>query len=251
MAKKPVILIAPEDVNDAFGTVFVMNKEYADGIRAAGGLPLGAGDYRAAEAYVEFADALVIPGGPDMHVARYGKYFMDFMEIATFSNTRDDFDFALCDAFLKAGKPILGIGRGAQVVNVALGGTLVRDIKPRLTAANELTDNSGNCFAIVNGTPGGFSHRYGTHSVTVEKDSRLAGVLGEKAVVNSFHHQAVEELGEGLRAVAFSEDGVIEAFEHTSRPVMGVQWHPEHRCEGYEPDTAVFETFIAMVKEGK
>ena len=247
---KPVILIAPEDVNDAFGNVFIMKKEYASCIRESGGIPLGAGDFRAARAYAEYADALVIPGGPDMHLARYGQYFTDFMEIATFSNTRDDFDFALCEAFLKVGKPILGIGRGAQVVNVALGGTLVRDIKPRLTSACEVTEFPANSYAVVNGTPGSFSHRYGTHSIQVEKDSRLASVLGEQAVVNSFHHQAVDRLGEGLKAVAYSNDGVIEAFEHSEKSIFGLQWHPEHSCEGYARDVSPFKLFVSMVKEG-
>ena len=104
MGKKPVIVIAPEDVNDAFGIVFIMNKEYGDCIREAGGIPMGAGDYRAAADYADFGDALLIPGGPDIHMARYGQYFTDSAEIASFSNTRDDFDFALCEGVFKGGK---------------------------------------------------------------------------------------------------------------------------------------------------
>lgn len=250
MAKKPIILISPEDVNDAFGIVFVMNKEYGDAIREAGGLPMGAGDYRAVLSYAEYADALVIPGGPDIHAARYKQYFTDFMEIASFSNTRDDMDFALCEAFLKAGKPILGVGRGAQVVNAALGGSLIRNIKPRLTASGHLTEYPANSYSIVEGTPGAFTHKNGVHSITLEAGSRLAKTMGTTAVVNSFHHQAVDRLGEGLLATARSEDGVIEAFEHEDRPIMGVQWHPEHESDGFSRDISVYETFISMVKEG-
>ena len=255
MKKKPVIIIAAEDVNDSFGNVFIMNKEYADCIRMAGGIALGAGDYRAISAYAESADALLIPGGPVMHPARYGGIVTNFMEIAGFSATRDDFDFAIFDAFLKAGKPILGIGRGMQVINVALGGTLIRDIPQRLTSENEITDYSNREFAVVDGTPGDFSHHWGTHRISIAKGSGLEKLMGSESIVNSFHRQAVDKLGAGLKAVAFSEDGVIEAVEHESLPIMGVQWHPEHASEDYkrgryEQDPTIFESFIKMIQEG-
>ncbi len=182
MGKKPVIVIAPEDVNDAFGIVFIMNKEYGDCIREAGGIPMGAGDYRAAADYADFGDALLIPGGPDIHMARYGQYFTDSAEIASFSNTRDDFDFALCEAFLKAGKPILGIGRGAQVLNVALGGTLIRNIGPHLTADCHVTGHLGNTYAVLDGTPGVFTHKNGVHKIRLE--CRLEGKTIEIAVTD-------------------------------------------------------------------
>lgn len=248
---KPIILISPEDVSDAFGVVFIMNKEYGNCIREAGGIPLGAGDFRAAETYAAYADGLVIPGGPDIHVARYGQIFTDFAEIASFSNTRDDFDFALCEAFLRQGKPILGIGRGAQVLNAALGGTLCRRLPSRLTADCRVTGSPSSGYAVVEGTPGAFNHQYGVHAVRIAEGSRLSRILGQEARVNSFHHQAVDRLGEGLKAAARSEDGVVEAFEHESLPVMGVQWHPEHPCEGYAQDLSVFRWLISMAEEGK
>ncbi len=255
MKRKPVIIIAAEDVNDSFGNVFIMNKEYADCVRLAGGIPLGAGDYRAISSYAEFADALIIPGGPVMHPARYGGIVTNFMELAGFSATRDDFDFAIFDAFCRAGKPILGIGRGAQVINVALGGTLVRDIPQRLTSENDITEHSNREFAVVDGTPGDFSHHWGTHKITLAPDSGLAKIMGRESIVNSFHRQAVDKLGAGLTAAAFSEDGVIEAIEHDSLPIIGVQWHPEHACEDFrrgvhEQDITIFESFVKMVQEG-
>ena len=256
MSKKPVIIISAEDVNDSFGNVFVMNKEYGDCIRLSGGIALGAGDYRAIEEYAEFGDGLIIPGGPVMHPSRYGGIVTNFMELAGFSQTRDDFDFAIFEAFYKAGKPILGIGRGLQVINVALGGTLIRDIPQRLTSENQIVEDSNRKFAIVDGTPGDFSHHWGTHRISLKVGSKLAGLMGTEAVVNSFHRQALDKLGEGLTATAFSEDGMIEAVEHESRPIIGVQWHPEHACEDYtrgryEQDPRIYEMFINMVKEGR
>lgn len=250
MERKPVVLIAPEDVNDAFGNVFIMEKEYGRCIREAGGVPMGAGDFRAVETYAEYADALLIPGGPDIHMARYGQYFTDSSEIASFSNTRDDLDFALCEAFLKAKKPVFGIGRGAQVINVALGGTLIRNIKPHLTADCGVTDFFGNTYSVLDGTPGVFTHKNGVHKITLEQNSRLAKVLGTETMVNSFHHQAAYKLGEGLRAAAYSEDGVIEAFEHEFMPVIGIQWHPEHESDGFQRDVSVFRMFVSMIGEG-
>ena len=251
MGKKPVIVIATEDVNDAFGIVFIMNKEYGDCIREAGGIPMGAGDYRAAADYADFGDALLIPGGPDIHMARYGQYFTDSAEIASFSNTRDDFDFALCEAFLKARKPILGIGRGAQVLNVALGGTLIRNIGPHLTADCHVTGHLGNTYAVLDGTPGVFTHKNGVHKIRLEAGSRLAASMGTEAVVNSFHHQAPDKLGEGLIPSAYSEDGIIEAFEHRERPLFGVQWHPEHASDGFQRDLSVYRMLIMAAGEGR
>ncbi|MBR0130394.1 MAG: gamma-glutamyl-gamma-aminobutyrate hydrolase family protein, partial [Firmicutes bacterium] len=85
----------------------------------------------------------------------------------------------------------------------------------------------------------------------IEKGSRLEKYLGEECIANTFHEQAVGQLAEGLRVTARAEDGTIEAFEHESLPIIGVQWNPEHSCEGYQADPAVFRMFIDMVREGK
>ena len=100
----------------------------------------------------------------------------------------------------------MGIGRGMQVINVVLGGTLYQDIE----------------LVMKLNHPIGESHR-----VTTTADSKIANLLGPTAVVNSFHHQAVKTVGVGLKATAMSEDGIIEALEHETLPVFGVQWHPE------------------------
>ena len=127
---------------------------------------------------------------------------------------RDRAELALCRAFLAAGKPILGICRGMQVLNVALGGDLIQNLPPDLRP---------------------FHTREGqdlVHPVRCEADSFLAPLYGPVFPVNSSHHQAVGRLGEGLRAAARSEGGVLEALELPGRPVLGVQFHPERMAFG-------------------
>ncbi|MCC7207459.1 MAG: gamma-glutamyl-gamma-aminobutyrate hydrolase family protein, partial [Anaerolineae bacterium] len=135
---------------------------------------------------------------------------------------------------LDDGKPILGVCRGVQALNVAAGGTLVQDLAAQ--------------------RPGSLRHQYYpekpreylAHTVETVQGARLAGILGPVATVNSFHHQAVERVAPVLRACAFAPDGVIEAIEHPDRPfVVGVQWHPESLVE---TDPAMRSLFTAFVE---
>lgn len=150
---------------------------------------------------------------------------------------RDRAELALCRSFLAAGKPILGICRGIQLLNVALGGDLIQDLSPdiRLFHSREGQD-------LV-------------HPVRCEADSFLHRLYGPLFPVNSSHHQAVGRLGEGLRAVAWSEGGVAEALELPGRPVLGVQFHPERMAFGRRrPDTVdgapLFAYFLSLCRGG-
>ncbi|MCT9141276.1 gamma-glutamyl-gamma-aminobutyrate hydrolase family protein [Streptomyces violarus] len=176
-------------------------------VRRAGGLaamlppddPLHAADI------VTRLDGLVIAGGPDVEPVRYGAEREP--RTGPPARERDAWELALIDAALAAGVPLLGICRGMQLLNVALGGTLVQHIEGH---------------AEVVGVFGG-------HAVKPVPGSLYGGVVPEETFVPTYHHQAVDRLGEGLVPSAHAADGTIEALELPTHPgwVLGVQWHPE------------------------
>ncbi|MQS11484.1 gamma-glutamyl-gamma-aminobutyrate hydrolase family protein [Streptomyces kaniharaensis] len=154
-------------------------------------------------------DALVIAGGPDLDPAFYGSAPHPRTEVD--SPERDVWETALLRGALAAGIPLLGICRGMQVLNVVCGGTLVQHL-PDVVAAD-----------VHGGTPG----KYGTHPVRPVPGTLLGGLLPESELdVPTFHHQAVDRLGAGLRVSAHAPDGTVEAVEGPGF-TLGVQWHPE------------------------
>lgn len=120
---------------------------------------------------------------------------------------RDAFEIALLDAAVSSGLPVLGICRGPQLINIAAGGTLHQHL-PEHAATDGPPD----------ATP---------HTVTTVEGSQLRDMYGPEVAVNSLHHQAVDQLGDGYIATAHSPDGIIEGIEHTELPILAVQWHPE------------------------
>lgn len=229
---KPRILVVGEDGFNGEIMHFVINRQYGSALSTAGALPLLALDTLHAADYLPLCHGLFLTGGPDMHCARYGDIYEKREDFPPFSRTRDDLDFVLCRLFLAAGRPVFGVGRGMQVLNVALGGTLWREVP-----AHPGADAAGDAVH----TPAVF----GFHGIEIVPGSRMAAVLGGTLRVNSCHHQAVKDLGAGLKAAAFAPDGVIEAIEHESLPFFAVQWHPE-RCE---PDPRLFEAFVKLCRE--
>lgn len=154
-------------------------------------------------------DGMLLPGGGDMDPARYGRQdegseppdaALDERQIVAF------------EAFRKAGKPIFGICRGIQVINVCLGGTLIQDI-PQKQRHSRM---------------GGPDDK--VHLCTAEEDSVMHALYGKSFLTNSAHHQAIEKPGKGLKVTLWSDDGVAEAVEHETEPIWGVQWHPERMC---------------------
>lgn len=150
----------------------------------------------------ETCSGLLLPGGGDLEPWRYGQ---SNTASRSLEPKRDAAELLLLERFTAAGKPVLGICRGLQTVNVFFGGTLVQD----LPGHSALED--GDRF----------------HPVRTTAPSFLSPICGEEEEVNSAHHQAVDRLGSGLKAVQWTSDGVVEALEHRKLPVWGVQWHPE------------------------
>jgi len=191
--------------------------KYIEAVRRAGGipLPLPIGETRLGEV-LDLLDGCVMTGGGDIDPARYTDQQSEF--VYDVDAGRDSFEFGLVAALLERGMPLLCICRGMQVLNVALGGTLhvhVPDVVGVETLHREMSA-IGEVHSIL-------------HDVTVAGDSRLAEVMGSSGVRSaSWHHQAVDKPGEGLRVVGCAPDGVVEAIEVEGHPqVTAVQWHPE------------------------
>jgi putative glutamine amidotransferase len=194
---------------------------YVNAVRRGGGRPVllpPDGDENEASETVVGLDGLVVSGGPDIDPARYGKDRHPRTQPSV--PVRDAWDLAVTGAALTAGVPVLAICRGMQVLNVCRGGTLHQHVP-------DLVDHKRH---------EGGTGWYGRHQVRVNPGSMLAGILPEPGFfeVPTHHHQAVDLLGHGLRAVAWEEDGVVEAVEAgpselggLSGFVLGVQWHPE------------------------
>jgi len=194
-------------------SVELVNRAFVDAVVRAGGMPfvlpvLDRGD---AETALEGADGLLLTGGGDVEPARYGA--SPAPEDFGIDHGRDAFEVALVLAALRVGLPILGICRGCQVLNVALGGSLLQHI-PAVTGRDHCRKGR-ECEKV--------------HEVDITPGSLLASVAGATDIdVNSLHHQAVDRVGVGLQAVAWSDDGVVEGIDAViPARLIGVQWHPE------------------------
>ena len=151
-------------------------------------------------------DGLLLCGGGDIDPARYGQADQGSQPP---DPVRDQAELELFHAFLQAGKPIFGICRGMQLINVALGGTLVQDLPPLVRPFHG--GGEADCVHPIRAAEGSLLHR----------------LYGPVFPVNSSHHQAVDRLGSGLIATAWGESGFVEGLEHPSLPIFAVQFHPE------------------------
>jgi gamma-glutamyl-gamma-aminobutyrate hydrolase PuuD len=190
--------------------------------------------------YARALDGLVLQGGSDVSPLSYGEEPLD-REWAG-DRLRDVYEIELVHEFVEAGKPVLGICRGAQLINVAFGGTLYQDVATQVADARQhVTDEYER-------------HR---HDIRFEPGSRLASLYRgvERPRVTSIHHQSVKALGRGLRVEAWSEpDGIVEALRGSGKGyVLGVQWHPEfhHPGDGNSLDSApLLEEFLEAARHG-
>lgn len=179
--------------------------DYGRGVLEAGGIPVHLPlDVDPAD-LVPHLDGIVLTGGADLAPSRYGhEPVTDAFPPEPF---RDDHEFTVLDAAIADNLPVAGICRGLQLMNVHAGGTLNQDVPSHAGFAQSATTE--------------------WHGVVFEAESVLAGIYGENRQVNSLHHQTVDQLGDGLRISARSDDGSVEGIEHASLPLVAVQWHPE------------------------
>jgi putative glutamine amidotransferase len=210
------------------------------GIERAGGLPalipLGLTEAVLYALYKRL-DGALFSGGGDIAPARYGAE--SHPAISGVDAERDRAEFDLMRWAINNGKPFFGICRGAQVLNVALGGTLYRD-HAELSGAGRHDHPAPE-----------FPSDFLAHTIKIEEESTLGRIIGQPLIdVNSMHHQSCQTLGPGLRATAVAADGVVEALEIPGRPfALGVQWHPE--CLPRTPEMRrLFESFVEAAEAG-
>ncbi|HEY7479938.1 MAG TPA: gamma-glutamyl-gamma-aminobutyrate hydrolase family protein [Gemmatimonadales bacterium] len=230
MRRRPIIgiptqtLHAMDGIPEGLPESWVMNQRYSRVVAAAGGLPVMIPlleDDGTLRALYDRMDGVLIPGGVDMDPSNYGE--TPLPTCGRLDPARDRVELQFARWAIAEGKPLFGLCRGLQIVNVALGGTLYQDI-----AAQRNDAIKHDYFPTA-----GYSRDHLAHSVTVTSGSRLDAMVGTAPLrVNSMHHQAVKDLAPGLAPTAVAPDGLIEALESTDQPfVLGVQWHPESLTE--------------------
>jgi putative glutamine amidotransferase len=234
----PIIGITgrPQEV-PAAGTkvrAYLTTHTYSDSVRRGGGLPvvLVPVEPELMDHVLDRIDGLLITGGGDVNPERYGAQRHE--AVRGVDDERDHFELELVRRARHRRLPTMAICRGLQVVNVALGGTLVQDLPSHRGAHGHDITGEG---------------AYEPHSDTLVEDGcRIAEIIGPGLhKINSIHHQAVEELGEGLTVVAAAPDGTVEAIEHedTDWPLIAVQWHPEFLgVKDHGPSHDLFEAFV-------
>lgn len=213
----------------------VVNKVYTDAVIRAGGTPITLPAVAPSEAsrIVDRIDGLVLSGGGDIDPSFYGGKPHD--DMYAIDPRRDEFEFALVREAQSRKLPVLAICRGLQVLNVALGGSLIEDIPSEIGS----TDHSVRGPEVVN------CHQ----TVKIEPDSLVAAAINNsEACVNSIHHQAVRQVAPGFRAAGWTSDGVVEVLDPDdhSWPILAVQWHPEYLA--VEDDVASLALFAALVE---
>jgi len=191
---------------------------YIHAVNLAGGiailLPPQPVDDDIADRALDGVDGLIITGGPDIDPAAYGQQAHPATNEPPVE--RDAWEFALLDAAVRRGLPVLGVCRGAQVVNTALGGTLHQHLPDLLGHTDH---QKGNAV-------------FGTSAVRIQPDTRLAALVGESLDAQCYHHQAIDRVGDGLIVSARDSAGVIEAVELPGDDfLVAVQWHPEERLD--------------------
>ncbi|EEB74891.1 gamma-glutamyl-gamma-aminobutyrate hydrolase family protein [Thermococcus sp. AM4] len=238
---KPVIVIIAGSFNDVKSKWILHHSRAID---RAGGIPViytSPGDPRDV---VEIADGILLTEGPDIHPYFYGEDPSPNIKNVDYS--RDKFEIELFRRAQSMDIPVLGVGRGMQIMNIAMNGTMYQDLQREIPKAikhdwDPLTVDPGQRL----------------HSIRLKTSSKLYDILKDKLDVsstnevfihvNSFHHQGIKRVGEGFRAVAFSIDGIAEAIESKEGFYIGVQWNPQFLPEMI----ALYEAFVRAAKESQ
>lgn len=226
--KKPVIALTTRPKNKE--GKYELSAQYTNAVKRAGGIPLlvpPSGKFE--EELFEIVDGIILTGGGDIDPVFYGGE--SHAKIYGLDEERDEFEIPLAREIVKRKIPALPICRGIQVLNVALGGTLIEH--------------------LPDATDGSITHRVENpegilHSHRIEKTSKLFGIIGHENVqAVSWHHQAVKDIAPDLIPVAFAPDGIVEALEMKDHPfLIAVQWHPEMSADHDAIEQRLFDALI-------
>lgn len=241
MEGRPVIGLptqTQEPQSDGTPRCWIMSQRYVDTLVSVGAVPFMIPlltDPSAMRAIYDQLDGLFLCGGVDVDPANYGASRHRLCGRTDIE--RDRTELQMTKWAIEEKKPVFGVCRGVQIINIASGGTLVQD----LAAQYEGTIKHDYFPA-----QGRFARDLLTHSVSVDTESRLGSLLGVRSIkVNSMHHQAIDQVGNGLYATAWSPDGVVEAVESgNGHYLMGVQWHPEELVDSDPRMRRLFHYFI-------
>ena len=218
---KPKIIISPRiDQNDS--RRLYANEDYFLALKESLALMPALVNEETANQLAKDYDGLLITGGYDVSPEIYNE---NNTKSTDFDKTLDLSDIYLFNAFHRKRKPILGICRGLQLINVALGGSLIQDIPSEIGSTISHSNSNG-----------------ASHQISVYPDTLLSTILEDKTIVNSYHHQAIKELAPTLIISAISDDSIIEAVEGDN--ILALQWHPE-RMLADENQRKLFEWFIS------
>lgn len=224
MSHKPLIALTSSYRGD---NTIALRHTYFGAVYDAGGIPVAlerTEDPARIARYVADFDGFLFTGGVDVDPACYGEPITG--EGVEIDAARDRFELLLCEAVLRSGKPVLGICRGIQLLNVARGGTLYQHIEGHRQSPVPAVERPQH--------------------VTVTPDTRLHALVGTGDImVNSFHHQAIKDIAPALRVTAVADDGTVEAMEDPAHPFfLGVQWHPEYYHALCRTSKVIFDAFV-------
>ncbi len=207
--------------------VHCLKNYYIASVLKAGGVPLLLASNQEMDSlmvYINTCDGFILTGGGDADPSYWGE--LPIVELGKITPVRDRFEIELARRVLEVHKPILGICRGCQILNIAAGGSLIQDIHSSMNHDQKAPAE------------------YPIHPVFIEAGSRLEQIMGSASIrVNSFHHQAVKSPGQGLKIAACAPDGIVEAVEGRGDSyILGVQWHPEGMRDDYA--AALFRSLV-------
>ena len=235
--KRPLIGLTPS--HDTKNDDICMRPTYLRALRTAGALPVVLPLEASREELVQLADTLdgfLFTGGPDVHPFCFGEE--THPACGNVSPSRDHMELTLLPLVMAAGKPVLGICRGLQLINIGLGGTIYQDITAQHKTPSPVSHSQP------------FFYTAPAHHVKIMPDTLLARITGtDTLAVNSMHHQAVKDIAPGLVVSGAAPDGIIEALEKPDYPwLLGVQWHPEYLQEKEDTAAAIFRAFVTACR---
>ncbi|OOM82086.1 putative glutamine amidotransferasec [Clostridium puniceum] len=236
---KPIIGLALSNRVKSKKIYSVINNDYIKAVQKAGGIPIlipFSDNIENIKEYTNKLQGIIFTGGEDISPLFYNEE--PRKEVQCIIEERDRFELELFKEVYEKKIPILGICRGLQLINIALGGNLYQDIN------SQIPNSYGHAPKYTLR-----SNLY--HSVKIEKGSKLFDIFKtEDLKVNSFHHQSIKELGKNLKITANSNDGIVEAIESVDEKfLVAVQWHPENLVEKHGEFLKVFEALINIAKQ--
>jgi putative glutamine amidotransferase len=234
---KPIIGVTTFQEIEIEKSFSLVSNNYLNAVENAGGVPLFipiSEDMDDVKSYLNMIDGIIFSGGEGVGPIKFGEN--PSKAISNINYLRDNFELALFKEAYKRDMPILGVCRGAQLINVALRGNLYQDIFSEIP----------NCHGHM---PSGMQVYDLFHLIDIEENSKLFDIFkATELEVNSFHHQAIKDLGEDLKVTATAKDGVIEGIESLSRKfLVGVQWHPEDLTLKHKEFLKLFKALIDSI----